>query len=138
MNDCAQIVVSIHVSMAKHLGQIALDAFDEHVRIDSEYVDERIALTSKQHVNDLEYLEHFALLTAVETVDDDCQPRAAVIERVNGANCMRNEVHFALQLEYEVVDFLVVSVQTLLVGRSHDGGLGRANQVDGDLDPRER
>ena len=86
VDDGAQVVVAVDVAVAEDVGEVALDAAYEHVRIDGQYVDERVAVAREQHVYDLEYLQHLVLLARVEAVYDDGQTCATVAEYVNRAH----------------------------------------------------
>lgn len=103
MNNRAQVVVSVDTAVLERLGQISLDALDKHVRIDSEYTNERIAVPREQHMHNLHDLHDLALLARLEAVDDNDETRTRVRERVNGAHRVRDDVDFAFQLEDEIL-----------------------------------
>jgi hypothetical protein len=55
-------------------------------------------------MNDLQDLQHFALFTTVQAVDDDYQTSATMRERVNCAQCVSDQVDFLFQLENEAFE----------------------------------
>ena len=82
------------ISLCKYKGpvDVVLDALDDDVGIYGEDGDERRIRVTEQYVNEVEDVEQFVLLAAVQSIHHDHHPRVVASEGVHGSYHPANQV----------------------------------------------